>query len=181
MTCSLGHPASPKAATVYLPTILFASTSTIHRSQSTHVSVRSQSRLLSILSSTLLLGFVYLRTVPDGLEDEALVDTLKLAHFWDIENLFQKLQQLLVAALDIHNWEFCKSYEALSVEHRLTRLTSRASGWTYQCDTCTQSLPGVRHEERIATVGCCSTNDLRRLLICTISYIHTLQFEFFQV
>jgi hypothetical protein len=55
------------------------------------------------------LDFIYMRTTPDGLEDEALIDTLKLAHFWDLQDLFQKSQQLLVAALDVHNWEFCKS------------------------------------------------------------------------
>jgi hypothetical protein len=59
----------------------------------------------NLFSST---DYIYLESIPSNLDAEALVDTLKLAHYWDMQDFFQQVQQLLVDGMALWNYEYCE-------------------------------------------------------------------------
>jgi hypothetical protein len=54
----------------------------------------------------LFTDYVYLRSLPGDLEDDDLVAILRLAHFWELSDTFQQIQQLIVDTVDIYNYEY---------------------------------------------------------------------------
>jgi alpha-D-ribose 1-methylphosphonate 5-triphosphate synthase subunit PhnI len=53
---------------------------------------------------------VYLRATPNNFDTEALVDTMQLAHYWDLQDFFQQVQQLLVEHMALWNYEYRESH-----------------------------------------------------------------------
>jgi hypothetical protein len=53
--------------------------------------------------------YIYQRAISDDLELEYLVDVLKLAHYWDMEDLHKEAQSKLVDMVSLGTWEYSKS------------------------------------------------------------------------